>query len=274
MRHRSLATGSDGGAVRNVVGSPSGSGSFFHGLKLIELIGSGGTAEVWRVIATDGREAALKIPKLESRHHPAAALMIRREYEVLRTVACVHVVQVYELVEHDSVPALVMEYLPDGDLVSLVGGPSEHWLPAFRAAVAALLEVHRRGFAHGDVKARNVLFATGGGARLVDFTAAGPLDAAAPSSTAAYSLPARLQPIARDADCFALAVLLFELSTGCLPYGEAGATDVADLPSPAASDPRAAPLLTLAIAALRAGGRVEGPGHFLDVIESVYKVNG
>ncbi len=194
---------------------------------------------------------------------------------MLRAVASKHVVEVYELVEHDSVPALVLEYLPHGDLVPLLGAASEHWLPAFRGVAAALLEAHRRGWAHGDVKARNVLFAADGGARLVDFSSARPLESPAAASTAAYNLPAGLLPSARDADCFALAVLLFELATGRLPYGPAGPNDVADLPAAAAAcDPRAAPLLAAAVAALRAAGRVGSPAYFLDVIESAYDVTG
>jgi serine/threonine protein kinase len=243
-------------------------------LTLVELIGRGGTSEVWRAVGDGGREAALKTPRPESRHHAGAALLIRREYEVLRAVAGRHIVEAYELVEHDAAPALLMEYLPHGDLVPLVGAPPEHWLPAFRATVTALLEVHRRGFAHGDVKARNVLFAADGGARLVDFTSARPLESQAALSTPAYGLPVRFQAIARDGDCFALAALLYELSTGRLPYGAAGPADVSEVPAVAPSDPRATPLLAGAVRALRAAGRVESPAYFLDVIESAYDVAG
>lgn len=274
MRHRPSATGPDAAAVLNVVRSSTRTGSFSHDLKLVELVGRGGTSEVWRVVGDGGREAALKTPSLESRHHPGAALLIRREYQVLRAVAGRHVVEAYQLVEHDSVPALVMEYLPHGDLVPLLGAGPEHWLPAFRATATALLDVHRHGFAHGDVKARNVLFAADGGARLVDFSSARPLESQAELSTAAYSLPAGQRAVARDGDCFALAVLLYELSTGRLPYGTAGPTDVGELPAATLSDPRAAQLLAGAVGALRAAGRVESPAYFLDVIESVYKVPG
>jgi serine/threonine protein kinase len=274
MRQPAPATEPDGGAIRNLVGSQSRTGSFSHDFELAELIGRGGTADVWRVIAPDGREAAMKLPRVESRDHPGAALSIRREFDVLRRVACDNVVEAYALIEHDSAPALVMECLPHGDLVPLLGAAPAHWLPAFRGVVTALLEAHRCGLAHGDVKARNVLFAADGSARLIDFSAACPLESPAAPSTPAYSLPAGLSPSARDADCFALAALLFELATGRLPYGLGGAADVADLPAVAACDPRSAPLLAVAVAALRAAGRVESPGYFLDVIESVHDVSG
>jgi serine/threonine-protein kinase len=238
-------------------------------LNFLELIGRGGTAEVWRVVAADGREAALKVPLIELRRHPGAAFLIQHEHDVLRRVACKHIVELYELVEHDSAPALALEYLPNGDLVTLLGSAPENWLPAFRAAVEALLEAHRHGFAHGDVKARNVLFAADDTARLVDFSLARPLDSSAAVSTAAYSLPAGLRASARDGDCFALAALLFELSTGALPYGPAGPRHVADVAPVPAAEARAAPLVAAAVSALQAAGRVGSPGYFLDVIESV-----
>jgi serine/threonine protein kinase len=123
-------------------------------------------------------DVAAMVPR-SNRAHPGAALDTARVQCCAR--ACDNVVEAHA-VEHDSVPALVMEYLPGGDLVPLLGATSEHWLPAFRGAVAALLQAHRSGFAHGDVKARNVLFAADGSARLVDFSAARPLESpAAPS---------------------------------------------------------------------------------------------
>jgi serine/threonine protein kinase len=160
--------------------------------------------------------------------------------------------------------------LPHGDLVPLLGAPPQQWLPAFRAVVAALVDLERHGFAHGDVKARNVLFAADGSARLIDLTSARPLDAPAAMTTAAYGLPARTAARARDADCFALAALLFELLTAQLPFGPRGASDpAAELPPAAPADPAAAGLLAAATLALRARGRVPGLSYFSDVIESV-----
>ena len=39
--------------------------------RAVELLGSGGTAEVWRAVAPDGREAALKLVKRELRDYCA-----------------------------------------------------------------------------------------------------------------------------------------------------------------------------------------------------------
>ena len=261
MRARALATESDGGAIGNV----------FGGWRPVALVGRGGTAEVWRAIDDEGREAALKILKPELRRHAGASKILRHEYELLRTVASPHLVVPLGLVEHDGTPALALEYLGQGDLVPLLGGHPRHWLPAFRTVLAALGDLHRRGIAHGDVKARNVLFAPDGRARVVDLTSARPLSAPASRTTAAYSTPAHAQPRGRDADYFAVAALLYELLTGRLPFGAEGQQRLPlEPPTVPCTDPGAEQLLAAAMAALRAGGRVgQGLSYFADVIESV-----
>lgn len=237
--------------------------------RAVELLGSGGTAEVWRAVAPDGREAALKLVKRELRRRPGANALLRREHEILRTVASPHLVAAHDLIENDGSAVLVLEYLPHGDLVPLVGAPPRQWLPTFSAVVAALAALERHGLAHGDLKARNVLFAADGGARLADLTSARPLEAPAAVATPAYGLPELRGAHAREADRFALAALLFELATGRLPYGPLGAAAGTELAAGAAADPTAAALQAAARAALQARGRVQGLSYFVDVIESV-----
>ena len=90
-----------------------------------------------------------------------------------------YVVETYGLIEHDGVCALALQYLPGGDLVSLAGVDPRHWLRAAYAVHAALTHLHSLGYAHRDVKARNVLFDARGRARLIDFASALPLGAPA-----------------------------------------------------------------------------------------------
>jgi non-specific serine/threonine protein kinase/serine/threonine-protein kinase len=267
MRTRALVTGSDARAIGTVVDWPHGE---LVGIwRVTAPLGCGGTAEVWHAVAADGREAALKLLKRELRRHPAASALLRHEHAVLRAVASPRLVEAYELVEGEGTASLALEYLPHGDLVPLLGMPPRHWLPAFRTVVAALADLERHGLAHGDLKASNVLFAADGSARLADLTSARPLDAPAAVTTAAYGPPAARRASARDADCFALGVLLFQLLTARLPYGPGGAADAVVAPPVVAGvGPQAAPLLDAAIAALKAGGRVQGLSYFTDVIES------
>jgi serine/threonine protein kinase len=197
---------------------------------------------------------------------------LRGEFAVLRAVASPALVTPLELVELDDGPALALEYLPNGDLVSLLGAPARHWLAALRAVLAALTDLHAYGVAHGDLKARNVLFARDQSARVIDLTAARTLDAPAARSTPAYSLPAGMPASARAADCFAFAVLMHELATAQLPYGVEGPTTLGEIrPATAPLDPRAARLAAAARPMLMAGGGLpqQGLSYFAAVIESV-----
>ena len=272
MRTQALATEFDPRAIGSAVDWPNGEN--LGTWRAVALLGRGGTAEVWRAVASDGREAALKLVRPEWRGHAGANALIRREHDVLRAVRSPHLIEPYELIDGESAAVLVLEYLPNGDLVPLLGAQPRQWLPAFRAVVAALAALEQHGLAHGDLKARNVLFAAHGSARLADLTSARPLDAAAAVATAAYGLPALRGASARDADYFALAALLFELATAQLPYGPRGAAAGTELAAVSLADPMAARLTVAAVTALQARGRVPGLSYFSDVIESVRGQHG
>lgn len=268
-----LATESEARAIGT---APWPHGEQLGSWRVVAPIGRGGAAEVWLARRADGREAALKIPKLELRDHAAASVPLRREHAVLRSVASPHVVQPLELFDARGLAVLALEYLPNGDLVPLAGSPPRHWLDAFRGVVAALADLERCGLAHGDLKARNALFAADGSVRLIDLSAARPLDAPAVCATAAIALPPGPPATAAEADCFALAALLYELTTGRLPYGPRGAEATPQAPEcgPPPEDPAAARLLAGAVEALRTGGRGLRLSYFGDVIESVRAVDG
>jgi serine/threonine protein kinase len=272
MRTQTPATESDAHAIGNFVEWPNGETA--RAWRVVARLGRGGTAEVWHARAPDGREAALKLASPALRGHPAANALLRREHQLLRAVASRHLVEPYELLDLAGTAVLVLEYLPHGDLVPLLGGKPQHWLPAVRRVLAALMDLHRLGVGHGDVKAANVLFARDGTARLADLTAARPIDSHAVAATAAHALPAGSPALVRDADCFAVAVLLFQLLTGRLPYGPEGPKDLAAISVVPLADPWAASLLAATQAALRAGGRVQGLSYFVDVIESVRPMDG
>ena len=270
MRTPALAPGPDA-AVSQVAPPFSLRGRVCGDWRVVELVGCGGTAEVWRAVGR-GRDVALKLTRPELRSRPGSAEILHRELELLRALRNPYLVTPLTIVDCGGTPGLALEYLPGGDLVPLLGAPREQWLPALRSVSAALRALHGNGMAHGDVKARNVLFAADGGVRLIDLTTARPLESPAVRSTAAYRVPSPVT--ACEADGFALAALLYELLAGRLPYGAGGATALGASPAAVAvSELEAVNLLTAATDVLRAGGRQPyGLSYLADVIESVSPV--
>lgn len=242
-------------------------------LRLLELIGSGSSSQVWRAVEPTGRIVALKILKPELRERSGAADFLAHEHAVLAELRHPHIVTTFGLTQHRGAPALVLEYLGGGDLVALAGSHPRRWIDAVRAVLSALTHLHSRGFVHRDLKARNVLFDDRDRARLVDFASSLPIGAPAPrgGTTAEYARAAQQRTAAPSSDCWAFAVLIYELLAGRLPFAErepvAGAAGpLWPLRPPA--EPAAEALADLVTAHLAADGRdSRGLSAFADVIE-------
>ena len=249
----------------SAVAFQSGRGDDVGRWRLHELLGAGGNARVWRAVDGAGSVAALKIPNAQ------ASSLLRHEHSLLAQLEHPNVVGTFGIATSQGRDGLTLEYLPNGDFVSLAGGPPRYWLSALRGVLSALRELHGRGVAHCDVKARNVLFAADGSPRVIDFATARGIDAPLRRSVAtAACTPAGVSASGRIADCFAFAALVYELVTGRLPYGPHGARWLGEAPYgdvPSGAD--AAALAALATDVLQAGGHVaDGLSVFADGIES------
>jgi serine/threonine protein kinase len=242
-------------------------------LRIVGLLGAGGSSQVWHALDSFGRSIALKtlLPDLVRR--PGAVDWLQREHELLVELCHPNVVATLGVVEFQGAPALAMEYLGGGDLVPLLGTDPRHWVAAARGVLVALEHVHSRGYVHRDLKARNVLFDEQNRVRLVDFAQALPCGSVPPrgGTTAAYRAPGEaMRRVDRGEDVYAFAVLLHELIFGRLP-----AQDVAAARPLTASDKAVAPRLAALgdlVAETLAPGTAEIAGSlpaFADVLESV-----
>lgn len=226
-------------------------------------------AEVWRAHDSQGVLVAVKIANdtLDS------ATRIRAEHACLARLTHESILRPIALIDDASHTALVSEYLPGGDLVSLAGAAPRHWASASAALVDALAYLHARSLVHRDVKARNVLFDAAGHARLIDFGSATALGAPRMrgGTTAAHRYEDSGALTAAD-DVFAFAVVLYELMAGRLPFGPdpKGPRRAAAPPLARALGPRPplAALERLVLATLEAPAR-RSILEFRDVIKSV-----
>jgi serine/threonine protein kinase len=119
---------------------------------------------------------------------------------------------------------VVMELASGADLKSHTRPgnllPLASVLLAMARLTSALQHAHERGVLHGDVKPANIIYdAATGVVKLIDFPASA-VEAAAPAGTPAYMAPERLcgAPASAASDQFALAVTLYQLACGHLPF--------------------------------------------------------
>lgn len=245
-------------------------------MRLDTLLGRGALTEVWRATTAAGEAVAVKRLRADRIAQRGAAGLIRREHDLLVRLHHPGIVAARGLTDGDE-PALVMEYLVGGDLLSLAGFAPRHWIEPARDVLLAIAHVHENGFAHRDVKARNVLLDERERARLVDFGSATPLGSPATraGTTAAHARDAADGVVTPDDDLYAFAVLLYELQHGRLPFGPrpaSGGVAPGAPPSlgsrPGAPETRLEALVLEALAPppLRHIGSIAA---FWDVIESV-----
>ncbi|MEU3964460.1 protein kinase [Streptomyces buecherae] len=202
---------------------------------IVARIGSGGMGTVWR--ATDqllGRTVAIKEIPLHTTGAELSNRMRRamREARAVARISHPHVVDVYDLVQHEGRLWIVMELVKGPSLAEYLAsnGPLT---PAQAAAVglqlvAALDAVHAVGALHRDVKPANVLLRPDGNVVLCDFGIAVLTDSDTDSLTGPgevvgslpFLAPERLidQPVGPPSDLFSLGCTLCALVSGRSPF--------------------------------------------------------
>ena len=205
--------------------------------RLLDLIGSGGMGRVWlawderlsRAVAVKQLRSPVELPEAEARLATDRAI---REGRITARLHHPHAVPIFDVVDHEGLPCLVMQYLPSRSLHEIVS--SEGALPPREAArigseVASALEAaHEAGIVHRDVKPANILIADGT-ARITDFGISRVLGDVTLSATGMVTgTPAFLAPeVARGAgattasDVFSLGATLYAAVEGGSPFGEA-----------------------------------------------------
>lgn len=205
--------------------------------RLISQVGRGAMGVVWR--AQDerlGRTVAVKQLRapigMSSTQIDQAQLRARREARIAARLQHANAVGIYDVVEHDGRPCLVMEYVPSSSL-SEVLAESECLTPDEVATMgaqlaSALVAAHDAGIVHRDIKPGNILMPESGSVKLTDFgisRATGDVTITGTGEmlgTPAFTSPevAQGRTATAASDVFSLGATLYAALEGTPPFGK------------------------------------------------------
>lgn len=124
--------------------------------KLVELVGRGGFAEVWKVINMDADivQAAKIYTGIDEFGHS----VLKREFVAFYKHRHVSILNASELGKHEGITFLIMEYCPHGTALDRAGKMEEEdiW-DLVRAISSGLNYLHREQIIHKDIKPDNFL---------------------------------------------------------------------------------------------------------------------
>jgi tRNA A-37 threonylcarbamoyl transferase component Bud32 len=192
--------------------------------KIIELIGKGASAVVYRAFDTKlNREVALKIiPRkagLEER--------VKREIRVAASLNHPTIVHLYDFLVSEDYYVVVLELVEGISLRKMIERKKKlPWDKATYIAIqlaSALEEAHKKQILHKDIKPENVLVTKDGKVKLTDFGIASLITRSrerAVSGTIGYMSPEQLtgKYLDETSDIFSLGVILYEMLTGVNPF--------------------------------------------------------
>jgi serine/threonine protein kinase/Flp pilus assembly protein TadD len=215
--------------------------------EIVELLGKGGMAEVYRARDTRLlRDVALKILPPGFAEDPDRLKRFEREARAASALSHPHLAHIYDFGREDSVFYYAMEII-DGDTLTQRlhrGRVSLDELLRIGMQVSdALAALHKHQILHRDLKPGNILIDSRGDVKIVDFGLAkqahlgGSCDdlttelateAGTVLGTLHYMSPeqARGETVDARSDLFSFGVILYELATGMKPFTGKAAVEV------------------------------------------------
>lgn len=211
-------------------------GMIIDGFRLDERLHRGGMAMIWRVSRDDiDFPIVMKAPFLDYEGDLSLLVGFEVEQMIMAELKGPHVPRWMANGDIGVQPYIVMEYIESPTLLRRIHEAKLSIQEATRFAIAigeALGDLHQQHVLHLDLKPANVLFRPTGEAVLIDFGLSRHEHLPdlleeqfhRPTGTTEYMAPEQLLRVRSDrrSDLFALGAILYQLSTGELPFGAPG----------------------------------------------------
>ena len=204
------------------------------GYRLLQHVGEGGTATVYKAEHPDRGPAAMKVLRTRLAQDPVAIKRFLREAEFGTRFDHPNIVKTYDFGQTEDLYYLAMEWV-DGESLERFASRSGRLAPALVASIieqigGALSAAHTLNIIHRDLKPANIMYnPESQRAVLLDFGIARDTDVKPEErltrtgffvGTLQYVAPEALsgELVSAQADVYSLATIAYYLLTGTLPY--------------------------------------------------------
>ncbi len=223
--------------------------------EILEAIGEGGMARIYKGFHTElNRYAAIKVVHWGLQEDPEFTERFRREAQAIASLRHSNIVQIFDFGKHESGYFMAMEFIDGSDLAIELRQakakqellPKDKIIRVIKDVAAALDYAHNHDVVHRDVKPSNVMINSEGQSILADFglvmlpTQASQATLGNTFGTPHYVAPEQAISSAAAvpaSDIYSLGIILYEMTTGELPFDDEAPLSVAlkhvsEIPTP------------------------------------------
>lgn len=201
--------------------------------RIEKVLGTGGMAVVFRAHdEKEDRMVAIKMLRDDIAGDPEAVARFVNESRAVSMLSHPNIVAIHDVSVETVHKYLVMEYIDGVSLRAYMDKrgalPAKEIISYTEQILSALVHAHSKGVVHRDIKPQNIMLLKDGTVKVMDFGIAKlpDSDTAAISDktvgTVYYISPEQAQDSASDArsDLYSLGVMMYEMSTGKLPFDD------------------------------------------------------